>query len=1386
MTEETIFATALKKGTAAERQAYLEEACAGQPELKAQVEQLLRASAGAESFLEKPAPELAPTITGRTKGDTDDEERGGVSLACLEPCDVPGRIGKIGAYEVIEVVGRGGMGAVLRAMDVKLNRVVAVKVMSPELSANPMAVKRFLREAQTAAAVVHDHVVTIHAVDDSGKVPFLVMEFISGQSLQDKIDRVGALRLAEILRIGMQAASGLAAAHKQGLIHRDVKPANILLENGVERVKITDFGLARATDDLNITKSGQICGTPQYMSPEQAQGHQVDHRTDLFSLGSVLYTLATGRPAFRADSTVAILRRVCDDVPRPIGEINPEIPDWLAAIIEKLMAKKPEDRFQTAAEVADLLARHLAHIQQPDMVPRPAVSLGGVAAPAQPSKWPWLGFSVAILWGVTVVGILILALVSEFGIVRGHTLGVIAVAGFTACVTFTFLLIGAWWVRQQRAFERGGAAGAGSRGEVSIPGRASHAARKVSPPPKQAVPTRSSVWVLVVVLLFVGVIPVLFVGLVAGWFLLSHSTSPKLSPPDIRSSESSHASGFVMVPAADVTAESDEGAWVPLFNSQDLTGWKTRPEQPGNWRVEKGILTASGARSHLFTERGDFEDFVLRLEARISAGGNSGVLLRCEDGFDFDLNRVGGTGRVPRGLEVDFHAGTQPEAAGSLWHLGNAQWLQSAARQRVRPDEWFTMEVRVEETRVQVSINGEELLNHSNMGVAQEFKRGHIALQWLDERGRVEFRKIEIRELNRPSSEQAPAAAIAPFDAEQAKQHQEAWAKYLGVRVEYTNTIGMKFRLIPPGEFQRGSAPEEIEAALKQFASDPNWQEFAKSEGPRHKVTLTQPIYLGIHEVTQQQFRDVMGTNPSHFSAGGEGKDAVAGIETGVFPVESVSWNEAAEFCVKLSEKERRKAFYFHDRTQDRMTVVPGNGYRLPTEAEWEFACRAGTTTRYWNGDEESGLNRAGWSHNNSGARTHAVGELAANPFGLFDVHGNVWEWVQDGWSASEYAQFGDKAAVDPQGPQATGPGHVIRGGGWDSTAAANRSASRLVPSPRFKDLGFRVALPLDSSRPRPPRKAVPAKAPFTAAQAREYQEAWGEKLDSPVEFENSIGMKLRLIPPGEFQMGCTEKEAADARKEAKLAGVDDKWADFVERSSQPRHRVRLTEPYFMGMHEVTIGQFKKFTAESRYTPTAERESKEKPGEKKEAIWRKFRDEQPVMYISWDDAREFCLWLSAKEQRTYRIPTEAQWEFACRAGTEARWSFGDDVSNLPEYAWSGQGVIAGPKDVGTLKPNPFGLFDMHGNITEWCVDWHKDDFYSRGPVDDPVELTRGNAQGRVHRGGWWSELPSLVRSAARNYHEPDHTGIPFGLRVVLTGGFPKVEEAGKGERGAGN
>ncbi len=309
-------------------------------------------------------------------------------LSLLGPTDDPRMMGRIGPYEIVGVLGQGGMGVVFKGFDGALNRYVAIKMLLPHLATSGAARKRFAREAQAAAAVVNDHVMAIHNVAEWQGMPYLVMPYGRGSSLHKRLSDEGSLDVAEILRIGMQTAKGLAAAHAQGLVHRDVKPANILLDEGVERVTLTDFGLARAVDDISLTRVGTLAGTPQFMSPEQARGQSVDARSDLFSLGCVMYAMCTGHAPFRADSSYGVLRQITDTQPRSIRELNPAIPEWLERFVLKLLSKLPEDRFATALEVAALLEQCLAHIQQPTSVELPSlVATASTTSPSRRSNW---------------------------------------------------------------------------------------------------------------------------------------------------------------------------------------------------------------------------------------------------------------------------------------------------------------------------------------------------------------------------------------------------------------------------------------------------------------------------------------------------------------------------------------------------------------------------------------------------------------------------------------------------------------------------------------------------------------------------------------------------------------------------------------------------------------------------------------------------------------------------------------------------------------------------------------------------------------------------------------------------------------------------------------
>jgi formylglycine-generating enzyme required for sulfatase activity len=528
--------------------------------------------------------------------------------------------------------------------------------------------------------------------------------------------------------------------------------------------------------------------------------------------------------------------------------------------------------------------------------------------------------------------------------------------------------------------------------------------------------------------------------------------------------------------------------------------------------------------------------------------------------------------------------------------------------------------------------------------------------------------------------------AIAPFDAAQAKDYQEAWAKYLGVEVETENSIGMKLRVIPPGTFMMG---ENYNA---------------------HEVTLTKPFMLGTYEVTQAQYEQVMGVNPS----------SVKGAKN---PVEMVSWNDTVEFCRKLSELPAEKAV--------------GNVYRLPTEAEWEFACRAGTTTKYSFGDDESESGDYAWYRENSGKTPHPVGGKQPNAWGLYDIHGNVWEWCQD-WRGA----YPDRAVTDPTGA-VTGSSRVDRGGSWNFNAEDCRSAfrSRFNPSGRYYGLGFRVVrssgkqldantelaemAPKDDDTNSPPTAPStappPANAPFNVSKAKEHQEAWAKYLGVEVETDNSIGMKLSVIPAGTFIMG----EGGDA------------------------HEVTLTKPFMLGTYEVTQGQYQRVMGTN---PS------------------KFKGvNNPVETLSWDEAVEFCRRLSELPAEKaagniYRLPTEAEWEFACRAGTTTRYSFGDNESELGQHAWWNGNSGKRTHPVGIKLPNALGLFDLHGNVREWCQDRYES--YPRGAVTDPTGAASGSD--RVNRGGSWYDTAGLCRSAFRYRLYPSGRNRHYGFRVCLS------------------
>ena len=1132
--------SALEMPTAAERTAFLESSCAGNPDLRARVEQLIADQLSKEAF--STPSDFPETLV-------QDRSTDGESFSTDQTVEAPEIVigsqlqsalavshsqppKKLGEYELYEVLGKGGMGVVTKGFDCKLRRVVAIKTLSPVFASHPQSRQRFLREAQAAAAVRHDNVVTIYSVNEDAESPFMVMECISGTSLQQCVDGPERLALNEIIRISMQIAAGLDAAHRIGLVHRDIKPANILLEGETRRVKITDFGLARVVSDVGLTQSGQVAGTPQFMSPEQAQGQVVDHRSDLFSLGTVMYSMCTAISPFHAETAVVVLRRVCDDKPASVRSLRPDIPEWLSKLISKLMAKSPADRFQSAAEVCELLREKLNE-NAPEAAKRE------VKTPAAKS---YRALILAIL-----VPVILMAL--AFGVPRFLSTG-------DPKPSVTEVPNNPHQTNNTTAGE--------SNPPIPAPAQKSdwisliHDAETLANDPRKG----QGNW---------SIVEKNLKGEVSGdagaLTLLPHGPNrfhlrceAKLTGPG--------NAGFDLLLHKQGT--DDHGFQVDIRPGEagtliELASMKSvaRPKSPTGitekWFSLEIVKTATSITSrvndeHAVTAQIPASDQVSidleldgqpgltgiefrKLELR-SLGDAESTLPETGSALQFDgqtafvkIPSLSRTDQGPLTLECWIRTVFQPKAKVVLLVAGSshfqiaktdghlfvasryAPFLSSERCPEFISDEWQHVAIVNAEREVRIYING---VKRAQMPNAQQpvqtehlFDGTWIGAHPLDrDLNRIEYFFLgaidEIRisktcryDLDftpqprfepdadtlalyhcdegvgtalRDSSEnkhhglinsaiwiKGGSAPVATFDSTiadvQARRIQQDLANRLNIPVQVKNSLEMKLNLIPPGDFLMGAADGDTEAL--------------PIERPQHKVTLTSPWYLGTTEVTVGQFRRFVDAEKYVTESESDGKGAYglqpkdrrpeniwksiypATKESEAFPVTCVSWQDARNFCAWLSKEE-------------------GEVYRLPTEAEWEYACRAGTLTRYSFGDVFDHEKANSSKDKNPAVRL--VGSYSPNPFGLFDMHGNVNEICLD-----MGLTYTADPATDPVGSE--GETVVVRGGASSSSPLRLRSSNRYLNDRRsFPELnfatvikGFRVVREIKSATPKNP-----------------------------------------------------------------------------------------------------------------------------------------------------------------------------------------------------------------------------------------------------------------------------------------------------------------------------
>jgi len=905
----------------------------------------------------------------------------GEALDFLAPPQGPGELGRLGTYRILKLLGAGGMGMVLHAEDLVLKRAVALKVIRPELVKSTDARQRFLREARAIAAIEHRHIVHIYQVAEDRGVPYLAMPFLKGESLEARLKRERKLSVADSVCIGRQIAEGLAAAHKNELIHRDIKPGNIWLEaqddprQPRDGVKILDFGLARAAagDDVHLTKTGAILGTPAYMAPEQARAEKVDARCDLFSLGAVLYRMLTGTLPFKGKDTMSQLMSLTADTPRPLREANPDVPPSLADLVMRLLAKEPDGRPPSAHAVADALAAiEDSSVRPLDPAAAPPTARGGAQRPR---------------WLVPLAA-------------SGGLLGLLAV-----------VLIFAWGSAEKPA-------GSGQSSKTPTPSSPRMGEKEIINRDKELIVQERPKSIT-------NSIGMKLVFVAPGVFLMGSPENEAERLPNEALHEVEITRPFY-VGVYEVTQEQYErvmGEKPSYFSStgdgkDKVQGMDTRQFPVENVSWEDAVKFCR-LLSELPEEKAKERLYCLPTEAEWEYACRGGPSFKKPSppfyfGNSLSSTQANFNGNSPYGdvakhdpLHRTTKVGSYPPNPLGVYDLHGNVWEWCA--------DWYAADYFGRKDP-QGPKNGERrvLRGGSWTGLGRSNRAAYRYGNALGGRYvNVGFRVVldattipKLDEKNRPFAERPKAI---------------------------TNSIGMKLVFVAPGVFLMGSPENEAKRN--------------KDNEDQHKVEITRPFYVGVYEVTQEQYERVMGLNPSWFKSTGDGKN------TRQFPVERVSWEDAVKFCGRLSERPEETA--------------KGRLYRLPTEAEWEYACRGGPFVKkpsppFSFGDSLSST-QANFNGNfpyggaAKGAyleRTTKVGSYPPNPLGVYDLHGNVWEWCAD-WYAAEYS-----GRKDPQGPE-NGERRVLRGGSWNYFGRDCRAAYRngCAPGARNDNLGFRVVL---------------------------------------------------------------------------------------------------------------------------------------------------------------------------------------------------------------------------------------------------------------------------------------------------------------------------------------
>jgi serine/threonine protein kinase/formylglycine-generating enzyme required for sulfatase activity len=1120
-----------------------------------------------------------------------------------------GLTGQFGRYRIIRALGKGAMGTVYLAEDTQLKRSVAIK--TPHFTESPTEelLERFYREARVAATLRQPHICPVFDVGQIDGKHYISMAYIEGRPLLAFIRPDKPQSERQILIVIRKLALALREAHDHGIVHRDLKPANIMVDKKGEPI-IMDFGLAQQTQregDIRLTQTGNIIGTPAYMSPEQVEGEpeNIGPPTDQYSLGVILYEMLTAHLPFRG-SIIAVMGQILTKPVPPPSQIRPDVDPRIEAVCLKMLAKKPSERFASLKAVADELA---AILKSPAAKPNPEDGQGAPATQSSDQLRANAGASQALkslkLKTLTESDLGSLEELARKCLARrdydqviqvieripdekrsarlaallNNARGKVDEIAFLICdldeadrlndrqrarkKAEELLTIKPGHHRALEVQEKYSGYGEGGAARIGVLDQFRRPLNDGGWIPWSALAFGLAVFgvvtgVIVIYLRGTAIVveiqdPDVAVTVKGSDVVITGPKNEKVTvTPGDQELSITYAGLKLLTKSFTLQQGQKRTVTVSIVNKEivarleneilpltSIDGEKTSSPTAGGKNPTppppfgKEVVTiptvkqpvaalpgasAVGPQSNVgstaskifgrpFLGRGEWriENDEL-VQPILAAGDESFPLLAFGDeslsNYDLTLETKKTGGRDALGIRFQWLGPghyrefcLKGNGETNFAYRYNGNWGREDGNSKglsYASNHWYPLKVEVRGDTFRVYFDGVLQFEQTD----PRFMHGRICLYTWDAAAR--FRRIKVSDpqgnvLFEGLPELPPASNNTPSKADigrtsrlltagetAAKSAQQEWAERLKTPVISTTSLGMKLALIPPGEFQMGSPESE---------SQRNGNE------QQHRVRITKPFYLGVYEITQSEFEQVMGRNPSAFSNGGGQAEAGTGVDTSRYPVESVTWYEAIEFCNKLSEKEGRQPYYRLtdvEREENgsikkaQVNVEGGAGYRLPTEAQWEYACRAGTTTPF-----NSGTINNGSESNCNGKRPDGteeqgpavgspvpVGSYRPNAWGLYDMPGNVWEWCWDAYDEAYYKNSAESetpprtakvsrkksntknsAASDPAGPFG-GPDRVMRGGSWLSLALECRAAHRgwNEPQHRYYDRGFRVA----------------------------------------------------------------------------------------------------------------------------------------------------------------------------------------------------------------------------------------------------------------------------------------------------------------------------------------